>query len=88
MTDKELRRLSRRELLEMLVTATEENERLRGELAQARAELESRRILLDKSGSMAEAALRLNSVWEAADKAALQYLENVRRMAREKEEAT
>lgn len=86
MTDKELRRLSRRELLEMLVTATEENERLRGELAQARAELESRRILLDKSGSMAEAALRLNGVFEAADRAAQQYLENIRRMAEESRE--
>ena len=86
MTDKELRRLSRRELLEMLVTATEENERLRGELAQARAELERRRILLDKSGSMAEAALRLNGVFEAADRAAQQYLENIRRMAEESRE--
>lgn len=88
MTDKELRRLNRRELLEMLIAETEENTRLRGELEQSRAKLADRRILLEESGSMAEAALRLNSVWEAADKAALQYLENVRRMAREKEEAT
>ena len=87
MTDKELRRLSRRELLEMLIAETEENTRLRGELEQARAKLADRRILLEKSGSMAEAALRLNGVMEAADKAALQYLENVRRMAQEKEEA-
>lgn len=87
MTDKELRRLSRRELLEMLIAETEENTRLRSELEQAREKLADRRILLEKSGSMAEAALRLNGVWEAADKAALQYLENVRRMAQEKEEA-
>lgn len=87
MTDKELRRLSRRELLEMLIAETEENTRLRSELEQARAKLADRRILIEKSGSMAEAALRLNGVLEAADKAALQYLENVRRMAQEKEEA-
>ena len=87
MTDKELRRLSRRELLEMLIAETEENTRLRSELEQAREKLADRRILLAESGSMAEAALRLNGVLEAADKAALQYLENVRRMAREKEEA-
>lgn len=87
MTDKELRRLSRRELLEMLIAETEENTRLRSELEQAREKLADRRILLEESGSMAEAALRLNGVLEAADKAALQYLENVRRMAREKEEA-
>lgn len=88
MTDKELRRLSRRELLEILIAETEENTRLRTELEQARATLADRRILLKESGSMAEAALRLNGVLEAVDKAALQYLENVRRMAQEKEEAT
>lgn len=87
MTDKELRRLNRRELLEMLIAETEENTRLRSELEQTRAKLADRRILLEESGSMAEAALRLNGVLEAADKAALQYLENVRRMAQEKEEA-
>lgn len=87
MTDKELRRLNRRELLEMLLAETEENTRLRSELEQVRAKLADRRILLEKSGSMAEAALRLNGVLEAADKAALQYLENVRCMAQEKEEA-
>lgn len=87
MTDKELRRLNRRELLEMLIAETEENTRLRSELEQTRAKLADRRILLAESGSMAEAALRLNGVLEAADKAALQYLENVRRMAQEKEEA-
>ena len=53
MTDKELRRLSRNELLEMLISETEENARLREELAQARAELENRRILVEKSGSLA-----------------------------------
>lgn len=88
MTDKELRRLNRRELLEMLIAETEENTRLRSELEQAREKLADRRILLEESGSMAEAALRLNGVLEAADKAALQYLENVRRMAQEKEEVT
>ena len=83
MTDKELRRLSRNELLEMLISETEENARLREELAQVRAELENRRILVEQSGSLAEAALRINCVFEAADRAAKQYLENICRTARE-----
>ena len=87
MTDKELRRMSRRELLEMLIAETEENARLRTELEQAQAMLADRRILLEESGSMAEAAVRINGVLEAADKAAQQYLENIRRMAEQKEEA-
>lgn len=87
MTDKELRRMNRRELLKMLITETEENTRLRAELEQARTILADRRILLEESGSMAEAAVRINGVLEAADKAAQQYLENIRRMAEQKEEA-
>lgn len=87
MTDKELRRLSRRELLEMLIASAEENERLRAELTQAQGELNSRQLLLKQSGSMAEAALRLNGVFEAADRAAQQYLTNVRAAAEERAEA-
>lgn len=83
MTEKELRRLSRRELLEMLITRTIENERLTEELQQARKELSDRELIQDRAGSMAEAALQLNGVFEAADRAARQYLENIRRMAEE-----
>lgn len=83
MTEKELRRLSRRELLEMLITRTMENERLTEELQQARKELSDRKFIQEHAGSMAEAALQLNGVFEAADRAAKQYLENIRRMAEE-----
>lgn len=83
MTDKELRRLSRSELLEMMILLTEENEKLKIRLEQAEAQLRDRRILIDKAGSIAEAALQLNNVFEAADRAVQQYLENVRRMTEE-----
>ena len=39
MTSKELKRLSRRELLEMLIEQMKENQRLRDRLEQAEAEL-------------------------------------------------
>ena len=77
-TDKNIPKLSRAELLEMLIAETEENARLREELAQARSALADRRILLEKSGSIAETALRLNGIFEAADRAAQQYLQSVR----------
>lgn len=83
MTEKELRRLSRRELLEMLITRTIENERLTEELQQARKELSDRELIQERAGSMAEAALQLNGVFEAADRAAREYLKNIRRMAEE-----
>ena len=58
MTEKELRRLSRRELLEMLITRTMENERLTEELQQARKELSDRKFIQEHAGSMAEAKAR------------------------------
>ena len=81
MTDKDLRRLSRSELLEMLIAQTEENRQLKIRLERAEAQLRDRRIAVEKAGSLAEAALQLNRVFEAADKAAQQYLENVRLMS-------
>ena len=81
MTDQELRKLSRAELLELLLAESQENERLRGQLREAEEKLASRAIEIEKAGSIAEAALALNGVFETAQKAADQYLENVRRLA-------
>lgn len=77
MTDKELKRLNRSELLEMLIGQMEENEKLKIELEQAREQANSRQIAIDHAGSIAEAALTLNGVFEAAQAAAAQYLENI-----------
>lgn len=78
MTDKELRRLSRKNLLEILIAQMEENEALREKLKQAEAELSERRIVFERAGSLAEAALQLNGVFKAADNAVKQYVENIR----------
>lgn len=77
MTDRELRRLSRAELLEMLLAQAEENRRLKKRLQAAEAALSDRKIAVREAGTMAEAALKLNGVFEAADRAARQYLENL-----------
>lgn len=81
MTEKELRRLGRSELLEMLIAQTTENDQLKIRLEQAEAQLQNRRIAIDKAGSLAEAALSLNGVFQAAEAAAQQYLENIQRMS-------
>ena len=77
MTDKELKKLSRTELLEMLITVTKENEDLRAEIDRVRSQLDERLITLDEVGSIAEASLKLNRVFEAAEDAAAQYIHNV-----------
>ena len=86
MTDKELQRLSRSELLEILVAQATENDRLKTRLEQAEAQLRNRRIVMDKVGSLAEAALSLNGAFQAADAAAQQYLENIRRISGQQDE--
>lgn len=83
MTDKTVKRLSRRQLLELLLEERRENERLRSELKKTCQRLADRKIQLDRAGSIAEAALQFNEVFEAAQ-AADQYLENVRRLGEER----
>ena len=81
MTDKELRRLSRGELLEMLIAQAAENDQLKNRLEQAEAQLRDRKIAINNAGSLAEAALSLNGVFQAAEAAAQQYLENIERIS-------
>lgn len=86
MMDKTLRRLSRRELVELFLAQSKEVERLRAELEQTEQQLKSRQILLREAGSIAVASLRLNEVFESAQKAADQYLLNVKRLSSTPEE--
>ena len=78
MTNKELKKLTRAELLEMLLAQSREKQRLEEELKEVKERLADREIRIAESGSIAEAALRLNEVFEAAQKAVDQYLENVK----------
>ncbi len=85
MTDEELRKLKRADLLELLVTQGKENEALQEKLRQAEAALWDRQIQLDEAGNIAEAALRLSGVFEAAQQASDQYLESIRKKHEETE---
>ena len=75
----ELKELNRKELLELLLSMAKENERLKKKLSICEAELENRTIAVKESGSIAEAALKLSGIFEAAQEAADLYLENVRK---------
>lgn len=83
MTDKELRRLKRVDLLELLIAQGRENDRLNAELTEARAQLEERDLILQNAGSIAAASLQINRVFQAAQAAADQYLESIRTMERD-----
>ena len=72
-----LRKLSRLQLLELLAQQERELNTLRKELAEKEAQLAKRRIIMENSGSIAEAALKLNGIFEAAQRAADDYLESI-----------
>lgn len=77
MTDQELRRLSRTELVEILYEQQKRNEALAAENERLRAQLEQRELKIADAGSIAEAALQLSGVFEAAQAAADQYLHSI-----------
>jgi len=85
MDKKALKKLKRVELLEMLLEQSKEVERLNIELKKANTALKDRKITISKCGTIAEAAFQLNGVFEAAEKAASQYLENIEQLSGKQE---
>lgn len=81
MTDKKLKGLSRTELLELLIEQTKENDRLKAENDDLKAQLDNRLITIANAGSIAAAAIELNNVFTAADKAAAQYLDSIKNLS-------
>lgn len=77
-TDKELRKLNRAELLELLILQTKQMDEMELQLTTLQEQLRERNLDIAQSGSLAEAALRLNDVFRDADKAAAQYVESAR----------
>jgi len=86
MKQPDLRNLSRGELLEILIEQGEELERLRDENERYRQQMQEKSINLQEAGSIAEAALKVNGVFEAAQKASEQYLENIQTLVGQQEE--
>ena len=81
MNKKELRKLKRTDLFEIMLAQSEEIDRLRAELATLKKQLEDKRILLEKRGTLAEASLALTNIFVEAQKAADLYLYNIESQA-------
>ena len=71
MDAKKLKKMNREDLLELLLEETRRNEELE-------AKLNERTIKLEKAGSIAEASLALNNVFESAQKAADEYVASIK----------
>ncbi|MBR5470904.1 MAG: DNA repair protein [Oscillibacter sp.] len=83
MTEKELRKLNRYQLLELLVVQTKRADELQKKLDELEERTAEQHIHLSKLGSIAEASLQLSGVFDAAQKAAGLYLDAARKQAGE-----
>lgn len=83
MNEKDLRKLSRTDLMQMILDLSQENTALRARAETAERKLATRELAIAQAGTMAEAALKLNGVFEAADAACKQYMDNIQRLTQE-----
>ncbi len=81
MTEKELKKLSRADLLELLLRERRENEQLHTEIHRLKEKLADRTIKIQNAGSIAAASLQLSGIFNAAQEAADRYLESVRSLS-------
>ena len=79
---KKIKKLKRIDLLEILLAQSKRIDELEEELAETKHQLASKRIKIREIGTLAEASLQLNQIFEDADAAARQYLHNIRRLNR------
>lgn len=79
--DKSLKKLSRIELLELMVSLSQDYETLAAENAKLKKMLSQQRLPRStKVGSIAEAALQANGYFEAAQRAADEYLREIKHL--------
>lgn len=81
MTEKELKKLNRYQLLELLVMQTERADKLQKKVEELEQKLEERELTMSQLGSIAEAAVQVSGILEAAQKAADLYLEYAKKKA-------
>ncbi len=77
MNEKELRKISRKELLELLLEQANRIVDLEKELADAKAKLEDKRIMLNEAGNLAEASLKITDLFQKTMETCKIYSDNV-----------
>ena len=85
MVSKELKRLSRRELVDVIYQMKKNEKKLQDEITSLQETLQERQLQLSTAGSIAEAALSLTNVFSSAQAAADIYLQEIGRMKQDAE---
>ena len=77
MFSKELKKLSRRELVDIIYQLKKNEQRIQEEMATLQEELQDRRIRISVAGSIAEATASITNVFSAAQMTAELYLHEI-----------
>ena len=77
MTDKEFKRLSRSQLIEIIYQLQLKQDELTADNEQLSKALADKRLRVRKAGNIAEAAMEIHNVMQAAQDAAEHYLEEI-----------
>lgn len=86
MNQKELRNISRKDLLELLLAQTTRIEELEKELEKANKKLSDKKIALNESGNLAEASLKITNLFSITEEACKIYKDNFEAQVRKKYE--
>ncbi|MBR5136898.1 MAG: DNA repair protein [Clostridia bacterium] len=86
MVSKDLKRLSRRDLVDIIYQMKKDEQKLLDQIAALQAELEDKRVRISEAGSIAEAAVSITNVYNEAQKAADMYLQEIASMKATTEE--
>ena len=78
MTDKEFKRLSRAQLIDVIYQLQLQIDKLNEEKQELERELADKRLCLSNAGNIAEAALEINDCFRSAQNAAEQYLDEIK----------
>ena len=85
MTDKEFKRLSRSQLIEVIYQLQLQIENLTKQNQQLKNALDDKHLRISNTGNLAEAALEINNCFKSAQDAANQYLSEIEEMKAETE---
>ena len=86
MESKELKKMSRKDMLVILLEQTKRIRELEDELEKANEKLESKKVVFKNAGSLADAALQLSGIFNTAQEAATIYLSNIKELKEKSEE--
>ena len=85
MTDKEFKRLSRAQLIDIIYKLQLELDKVNEEKQELESKLADKRLRLQSAGNLAEAALEINNCFRSAQNAAEQYLNEIKAIREETE---